>query len=480
MSTLQRPYEKTPGNYTHSKLAHRYLDGLQGTQVDRASMGHKLAYADGSQDFVLAPYTIQDFASSVGALLEWYRVVKDGGYIVLTVQHSEIFSNKDADRDQFVKYLQSLGWRLVEVQDPDDLAGTGFTVVVKVQKHNTSDAAAAQAADLEFLVDYSVARNLVPQAVLERMLGRMVVALDRLQAERQQVTTATPARATSATPVPTQTAPAVMVKSTPTLESLTVPPPPPGPLDWNEEGVVILKNFMPEELMRAYEQCWISANGAIVNGQLKMHRRGGWNYCTPYRQNPELLQILSYAPLHDEMRKLIGEPVGVHLNLTGWVTTERDFHQDSYLNPPHVGDYYVAVWIALDTIHPDSGPFQYIPGSHRWRQVTREKMLSALEPEERDDRWPTFSERILTPLFEEEIVRRGVAPVSHLPKRGDVLLWHGRLLHRGSKAKVPGMLRRALISHFSGIHHRQDMPAAIQHGGGYYFPVDDGNGWPSK
>jgi hypothetical protein len=35
------------------------------------------------------------------------------------------------------------------------------------------------------------------------------------------------------------------------------------------------------------------------------------------------------------------------------------------------------------------------------------------------------------------------------------------------------MERRALIAHYSGINHRQDMPAARQHGGGWYFPVED-------
>lgn len=87
--------------------------------------------------------------------------------------------------------------------------------------------------------------------------------------------------------------------------------------------------------------------------------------------------------------------------------------------------------------------------------------------------WSSFS-IILTPLFEAEIEKRGVAPVTYLPKRGDVLLWNGRLLHRGSKARIPGMIRKGLIAHYSGLSHRQDMPPAIRNGGGYYFPVSDG------
>lgn len=249
------------------------------------------------------------------------------------------------------------------------------------------------------------------------------------------------------------------------FKSLTIDAPPEGEADWNDIGVVQISEFIPEDLISAYEQCWIENN---------KNSPGGWGDCTPYRRHAELLDICTYGPLAEVLENLIGEPAGVHLNLTGWVTTERDWHQDSYLNPPHVGDHYAAVWFALEDIHSNSGPFQYIAGSHRWRQVTREKILDALPPEERDHKWPKYSERILTPLFEQEISDTNSPIVNHLPKRGDILIWHGRLLHRGSRANVPGMRRKALIAHYSGIHHRQDMPPAIQSpNGGWYFPIDD-------
>jgi hypothetical protein len=258
------------------------------------------------------------------------------------------------------------------------------------------------------------------------------------------------------------------------ISDLTVPYNPNNGLDWNNDGVVVLENFIPEELMQAYETCWVANNGEGDRENFTMTRPGGWDYATPYRNHPEIMDILSYKPLNDEMAKLIKEPAGLHLNLTGWVSTTRNWHQDTYLNPDHVGDYYVAAWIALEDIHPDSGPFQYIAGSHKWYTITRDKILDALEPSERNHKWPTHSERLLTPIFEKEIKERQATVTSHLPKRGDVLLWHSRLLHRGSIANTPGMMRKAVIAHYSGINHRQDMPPAIQHGGGYYFPVDDG------
>ena len=117
------------------------------------------------------------------------------------------------------------------------------------------------------------------------------------------------------------------------FDDITVAPPEPGPHDWNDDGVVILKNFMPEELMVAYEQCWMEENS---------ERPGGWPFPTPYMGRPAVADLFTYGPLCTEMERLLGEPAGLHLCLTGWVTTARNWHQDSYLNPPHVGDSYVA------------------------------------------------------------------------------------------------------------------------------------------
>lgn len=255
-----------------------------------------------------------------------------------------------------------------------------------------------------------------------------------------------------------------------TYSQITIPAPPESALDWNDDGVVVLKNFIPEQLLSAYEECWLSCSNS-ENGFLD---DSGWQYPTPYMDHKPLADLFCYGPLQEEMQKLIGEPAGLHLCLTGWKTTTRNWHQDSYLNPAHVGDSYIAVWVALETIHPDSGPFQYIPGSHRWRQVTQEKIGQFVNLQ--DKHWPTHSEKILTPIFESEIDKRKAEIVTYLPERGDVLLWHGRLLHRGSLANNPEIRRKAVIAHLSGIHHRPDMPSpAVPHEGGWIFPIGSRN-----
>jgi hypothetical protein len=246
------------------------------------------------------------------------------------------------------------------------------------------------------------------------------------------------------------------------LRDIAIDPPPPGPADWNADGVVILPGFMPDELIDDYRNEWLTHH-AGTEGQ-------GWPHATPYMDHLALRALGCYGPLNAQIEQLIGEPAGMHLNLTGWVSTERDWHQDSYLNPAHVGDHYAAVWIALGDIDARSGPFQYVPGSHRWPQVTRDAIAKFVDIA--DPMWPKRSEEVLSPMFEAEIVERDAQVVSYVPQRGDVLIWHGRLLHRGSRAQVQGMTRPAVIIHYSGIEHRPDMPEAVQHAlGGWYMPI---------
>lgn len=210
-------------------------------------------------------------------------------------------------------------------------------------------------------------------------------------------------------------------------------------------------------------------------------RAEAWQYATPYRDHPFVQELVTDRRITEKADELIGEEMAVHLNLSNWRSTQRNWHQDGYLNPDGNLDWYVAVWIALDDIHPDAGPFEWIPGSHRMFDVIRKiRMLRALPLEQATGpNWPTHSEAILTPFFENQISELNLDVHQFLAKKGDVLFWHARTLHRGSPPNNPNLERRAMIAHYSGVTHRPDMPAPIQLPNlSWVFPVDDGHRRP--
>ncbi|PWU21460.1 MAG: phytanoyl-CoA dioxygenase, partial [Candidatus Rokuibacteriota bacterium] len=224
---------------------------------------------------------------------------------------------------------------------------------------------------------------------------------------------------------------------------------------WREHGYLLLKGFMPTTLVDAY--CCVRE---------ALNNVGGWGP-VPYLYHEEIRDFCLYRPLLDVLEKLVGDRLILHLNLTGWISTERDWHQDDYLNPPFVRGSYLAIWAALDHISPDSGPFEFVPGSHWWRVLSQERVKHFLSAADalaesvpgQEERWIRRSERIVHDATLDYIARKGGEVKQFLGEKGDVLVWHGCLLHRGSIPKRPGMLRKALIAHYSGVTNRTDFPS---------------------
>lgn len=222
------------------------------------------------------------------------------------------------------------------------------------------------------------------------------------------------------------------------------------------EGVLKLPNFFHPNVLQDY----LNARQELpMDRSVRDNFWGGWSFPTPYMICEELKQLGLNPALMSTLQHIVGHEMGLHLCLTGWVSTERNFHQDTYLNPPYLWSNYVAVWIALEDIHPDSGPFQYVPGSHRWETLRQQKLFSYLTSEQRSSpHWPTFTQDEVARVCEEEIARRGSQVETYLPKKGDVLIWHANLVHRGSEPKNKDLLRKSLICHYSAVEKRVDMP----------------------
>lgn len=240
----------------------------------------------------------------------------------------------------------------------------------------------------------------------------------------------------------------------------------PDQLSWRQAGIVIRRNFLPSSLVDAY-----------VARRAQIDDPRGWHGPTPYLHVPEMRALALYPPMMRLIHDLIGEPMLMHLALTGWVSTERDWHQDDYLNPGFVNSWYCAVWMSLGHIDADCGPFEYIPGSHRWKLLRGEKVRQFLTEEERavttgprdSNPWEKLSERYVVPAIDAEIAAKGAARSTFLAEKGDVLFWHGRLMHRGSLARSPGRERRSLIVHYSGTKHRPDMTVRKQDANGMEY-----------
>lgn len=243
---------------------------------------------------------------------------------------------------------------------------------------------------------------------------------------------------------------------------------------WITTGVAMFPGVLDHGLIDAYCRLRESFSDARTNDDGGSCIDCGWTDPTPYMRHKEIRDLGCSEAVYSAIREIMGaEPYGMHLNLTGWVSTERNWHQDDYLNNQGVSCNYVAAWLALDDIHPDSGPFEYVPGSHRWPVIRQSRMRAVFgDVIMSNPRWPKLTEETVARACELEIEERDAVVLRYLPKRGDLLLWHGALMHRGSIPRVPGMLRKSLIIHYSSLSHRPDMPVRQECGSGHIFVLN--------
>jgi|GEM_PF-884213 len=144
-------------------------------KVDIVASGDDIPLPDESQDFIVSSHVIEHFTNPIKALIEWDRLIKPGGIIFMIVPHKERTFDKERENtplkhiiqdfkngiplpnnelvghehvwitETFVELIQyminvlEMKWQIVEVQDIDDKAGNGFTVVIRKLSLHTPD-----------------------------------------------------------------------------------------------------------------------------------------------------------------------------------------------------------------------------------------------------------------------------------------------------------------------------------------------------
>lgn len=166
--------------------------------------------------------------------------------------------------------------------------------------------------------------------------------------------------------------------------------------------------------------------------------------------------ILSRTVVSFLRHVFLDEVVGMQ-TLTFLRGSQQEEHQDYAFvvsgNPSHLA----ASWIALEDVHPDAGPLGFFPGSHRIRKFDFGNGIFMT---------PDSPQREIHFLahIRAECQRMGFGEELFLAKKGDVFVWHGALVHRGTPVRNPALTRLSLASHYSSAsaypRDRRDLHAA--------------------
>ena len=215
---------------------------------------------------------------------------------------------------------------------------------------------------------------------------------------------------------------------------------------YKENGYIILKNAVPSDLISAYETVWLEAHsndGEITSIQ-------GWQNSNSFQEHSEILDILCHENIYNFLN-LINDNLTLHLSFTTWTSTRKSWHQDSVTSDKSDARNYVGVWVALDDVSIDSGPFQFVPGSHEW-DLDFDYIYA-----------PDHTERVAK-ILNEKILETNSSVFAFTAEKGDVLIWDGHLVHGAGNPKPDNFLRKSLIGHYS-----PKISSSTDHRAGKYF-----------
>jgi len=135
--------------------------------VDIVANGDAIPLPYGSQNFIISAHVLEHFPNPIRALIEWDRLVRPGGVIFMIVPHKERTFDRENPRtplqhliddyekgetephqnqighdhcwitEDIVELAQwminnlKMRWKIIDIQDQDDKAGNGFTVVMR-------------------------------------------------------------------------------------------------------------------------------------------------------------------------------------------------------------------------------------------------------------------------------------------------------------------------------------------------------------
>jgi hypothetical protein len=153
--------------------------------------------------------------------------------------------------------------------------------------------------------------------------------------------------------------------------------------------------------------------------------------------NPEIARVASL---------IMGEKADPTFTINFVYGSRQSLHQDTCVFHAVPPSAICGVWLACEDISPDSGPLVYYPKSQK----------EPLFPE--FDNYPQTNLRTM-PRENMQNYYDYVNSLAQkydrhqfLARKGDVLLWHGMLIHGGDEVRNPELTRKSYVCHYHPPH----------------------------
>lgn len=152
-----------------------------------------------------------------------------------------------------------------------------------------------------------------------------------------------------------------------------------------------------------------------------------------WKESDAVRELALLPDIHSLLKLFWGRTPFAFQTLNFPVGTRQHIHSDAvhfHSEPP---GFMCGVWVALEDVHPDAGPLEYYPGSHRLPYLQAHDVGIY----QQEDFIP--DQTIFHSAWSAEIESNGLQQQVFTPRLGQALIWTANLLHGG--APVVDLLR---------------------------------------
>jgi hypothetical protein len=177
-------------------------------------------------------------------------------------------------------------------------------------------------------------------------------------------------------------------------------------------------------------------NGWRANEDAGLRIQDGWRKHESIRELallPEIIELLTVVYGRRPIPfQTLNFPVG----------TQQHIHSDAVHFHSEPAGFMCGVWVALEDIHPDAGPLEYLPGSHSL------PFLQLRDIGYTADLDKNITQEVFHPVWQSMVRNAGFQRETFLPRSGEALIWTSNLLHGGSKVNNRNLTRWSQVTHY--------------------------------
>jgi phytanoyl-CoA hydroxylase len=175
----------------------------------------------------------------------------------------------------------------------------------------------------------------------------------------------------------------------------------------------------------------------------RMRAASDWRIHGFHYLNDAARRIFQSARLRTLVSHLLGRTARPFAAINFMAGSQQHLHQDMAVFHIFPHDYLVGAWIACEDIRPESGPLVLYAGSHRAGMFPGFPDYPQTNLRTADAATSAAYER-----WVEELASRHPRH-EFLAKKGEVLVWHGMLVHGGAPVRARGTSRKSFVLHYT-------------------------------